>query len=159
MRPEHVEYIVIHASATTPTMDIGVKKIDRWHRQKGYFMVGYHKVIRRDGTEEDGRPLDRFGAHAYGYNQRSIGICMAGGVKRVTDRDGKDDADGPRWDLVPENNFTEAQFVALEMLIRSLKDMGYGHAEIVGHRDLPRVTKPCPCFDVRDWLRLKGFIE
>ena len=29
-------------------------------------------------------------------------------------------------------------------------------SEIVGHRDLPGVTKACPSFDVRKWLREIG---
>ena len=39
-------YIVIHCSATRPSQDIGVKEIDRWHRERGFIKVGYGTVIR-----------------------------------------------------------------------------------------------------------------
>lgn len=143
-------YIVIHCSATPPDMDIGLAEIDRWHRAKGYFKVGYHLIIRRDGTVEAGRSIDEPGAHAAGYNSVSIGICLVGGVARVPDADGKTDADGPRWDLVPENNFTPEQFAALKALVGGLKRQ-HPKAEVLGHRDLPGVKKACPSFSVRDW--------
>lgn len=146
-----VRYIVIHCSATPPDMDIGLAEIDRWHRAKGYFKVGYHLIIRRDGTVEAGRSIDEPGAHAAElYNSVSIGICLVGGVARAPDADGKTDADGPRWDLVPENNFTPAQFVALKALVGGLKHR-HTKAEVLGHRDLPGVKKACPSFSVRDW--------
>ena len=57
MNKDDVKYIVVHCSYTPEQMDIGAD-IDRWHREKGWMMIGYHKVIRRDGTIEDGRPLN-----------------------------------------------------------------------------------------------------
>ena len=46
MRKE-TKYIIIHCSATKPSMDIGFEEIDKWHRAKGWFGCGYHKIIRR----------------------------------------------------------------------------------------------------------------
>lgn len=134
MRPEDVEYLVVHSSATPPTMDIGRQEIDQWHRQRGWWGIGYHFVIRRDGTIESGRPESKAGAHTYGYNSKSIGICMVGGLSEVGKK--------------AEKNFTEKQWDALETLIESLV-ISYPTAEVVGHRDLGR-TK-CPSFDVREW--------
>ena len=71
---------MVHCAYTTATMDIGAKDIDRWHREKGWLGCGYHKVIRRDGTVEDGRPMNKAGAHVRGINRQSIGICLAGGM-------------------------------------------------------------------------------
>lgn len=156
MTPAQVEYLVIHCSATQPDADIGRAEIDRWHRQKGWLMIGYHFVIRRDGTIEEGRKLTQVGAHTEGYNAKSIGICMVGGVKQVKDADGKDDTDGPRWDLKPENNFTEDQFQSLALLILELRADGYAHAAVLGHRDFHHVTKACPSFDVTKWLQENG---
>jgi hypothetical protein len=39
-------------------MDIGVAEIDKWHRGRGFYMIGYHDVIRRDGSVEQGRDID-----------------------------------------------------------------------------------------------------
>lgn len=128
---EEVKYIVIHAADTPADMDIGVEEIRLWHLRRGWFDVGYHWIIRRDGTIEDGRPHDRPGAHARGFNHISLGICLVGG------KDGED-------------NFTDDQWDALAGLVKGLK-VGNPGAEVLGHRDLPNVNKLCPCFDARAW--------
>ena len=58
------KYIVIHCSQTRPSQNIGAKDIDRWHRERGWLKIGYHKVIKRDGTVEQGREDDAIGAHS-----------------------------------------------------------------------------------------------
>lgn len=142
----NVNYIVVHCSATPADMDIGAKTLDQWHKDKGWSGIGYHRVIRRDGSIEKGRSLDEdsilepneIGAHAYGHNSESIGICMVGGCRRVGAK------------LVAENNFTPEQFITLrEQLIRFHKQ--FPGAKIVGHRDL-NPGKECPSFSVRDFL-------
>jgi N-acetylmuramoyl-L-alanine amidase len=131
-----VDYIVVHCSATKEDQDIGVEEIRRWHRQRGWLDVGYHYVIRRDGTVETGRPNDVPGAHARGFNHLSLGLCLVGGVES----DGK----------TPEMNFTHLQWDALAELVNDLK-VKHPDAEVLGHRDLPNVNKACPSFDVRAW--------
>ncbi len=129
------DFIVIHCSATPAGMDIGAKEIDRWHRAKGWFRIGYHFVIRRDGSIEYGRELNAVGAHAVGFNERSIGICLVGGVAK----DNK----------TPENNYTPAQWLTLEKLVSELEQQ-FPKAKVVGHRDL-NPGRGCPSFNVKDW--------
>lgn len=131
------DFIVVHCAATKPKQDIGAADIDRWHRALGWACIGYHFVIRRDGTLEEGRIENQIGAHAEGHNANSVAICMAGGV---------DD------NLKAQNNFTEAQFKTLAEKLRELKAK-YPHAVIQGHRDFPKVAKDCPSFDVKAWLK------
>ncbi|UZT50010.1 endolysin [Enterobacter phage 01_vB_Eclo_IJM] len=50
--------IFVHCSVTQPYQDIGVDTIRMWHKQQGWLDVGYHFVIKRDGTVEEGRPVD-----------------------------------------------------------------------------------------------------
>lgn len=144
---EGTDLLVVHCSASGPTLDIGVIDIDRWHRQRGFDAVGYHYVIVRDGGLQRGRRESEIGAHVKGHNSRSIGICLVGGV----------DA-GNR----AQNNFTAPQFDTLKQLLATLKKR-YPQARILGHRDLSpdlngdgRITaneflKDCPCFDVGAW--------
>lgn len=136
---EVTDYIAVHCSATGPKQDIGAADIDRWHRKQGWQCIGYHFVIKRDGTVEEGRELDKIGSHVQNFNAISVGICMAGGVK-----DGDPNT--------PENNFTEAQFASLKKLLLELKQK-YPKAHIQGHRDFPAVKKACPSFDVAKWLK------
>ena len=131
------QLIVIHCSATPPSWDdIDVKDIDRMHRKRHFLMVGYHFFIKRDGTLQEGRPINQRGAHARGHNDNAIGVCMAGGVDE---------------DLKPEDNFTDAQW---DMLYGTCSSLLITHPTIYdmcGHRDLPDVAKACPCFDVKAW--------
>jgi N-acetylmuramoyl-L-alanine amidase len=139
---EATDFIAIHCSATTEKMNIGAADIDKWHRKQGWACIGYHYVIRRDGTVEEGRDEAVVGAHVANWNHNSIGICMAGGV----------DANDINKAV---NNFTEAQFKSLKQLLIDLK-VRYPKAKIQGHRDFPDVKKACPSFDVKAWVKTVG---
>jgi N-acetylmuramoyl-L-alanine amidase len=130
------DYIVIHCAATPPTMDIGAKEIGEWHMQRGFNEIGYHFVIRRDGSRETGRNINAVGAHVVGYNHKSVGVCMVGGVSR-------DHAKA-------ENNFTPAQWATLRITLKELHDE-FPRAVIVGHRDLD-ARKECPSFNVSEYV-------
>ena len=59
-------HIVIHCADTYEDMDIGAEDIRKWHvEERGWSDIGYHKVIRRDGTVEDGRDLNVSGCLLY----------------------------------------------------------------------------------------------
>tara|TARA_B100002051_G_C16642683_1_gene589540 strand:+ start:470 stop:904 length:435 start_codon:yes stop_codon:yes gene_type:complete len=130
-------YIVVHCSATKPTMNIGAYEIDRWHRERGWLEIGYHFVIKRDGHIELGRPMEAIGAHAKGYNNESVSICLIGGV---------DDKNKP------QENYTREQFDCLGYSIDFLRHI-YPQAKIIGHNEIS--DKACPSFNVRTWLSEK----
>lgn len=132
-----ITHLVVHCSATKPSVAVDAKMIDRWHRERGFLKIGYHFVIKRDGTVETGRPLDEPGAHVAGHNALTIGICLAGGLNEKTGKS--------------ENNYTDEQFASLTGVLKQLKEL-FPTAEILGHRDFPKVAKDCPCFDVRKWV-------
>jgi len=138
-RKKTTDLIVVHSSATPPTMDIGAATIDEWHRERGFDMIGYHVVIRREGVIEYGRALDIQGAHVKGYNSRSIGVCVVGGVDSTMEE---------------ENNFTEEQFSTLERVLTALQGL-FPEAVVVGHRDIAYNNTSCPSFDVQGWWENK----
>lgn len=134
----HINRIVVHCSATPPTMDIGANTIRGWHvLERGWSDIGYHYVITRDGKIQIGRPLARTGAHASGFNKGSIGICYVGGVDS---------------NMQPEDNRTDDQKIAMYELIVRLTERFPSIDHIGGHCDLPNVKKACPSFDVNKWL-------
>ena len=45
-----IKEIIIHCSATREGRDYTVADIDRWHRERSFFCIGYHFVIYRDGS-------------------------------------------------------------------------------------------------------------
>ena len=130
--------IVIHCSATPPTLDIGRVEIDQWHKARGWAGIGYHFIVRRDGTLEYGREVTKVGAHARGYNKRSIGICLIGGVR----------CEGEK--LVPEASFNAMQWSTLKGLVVALK-LVWPKARVIGHNEVSR--KACPSFDVQEWFK------
>lgn len=131
------DLIVLHCSATPPDMEVNAKDIDRWHRQRGWLMIGYHFVIKRDGVVESGRKLDAAGAHVAGFNHRSLGVCLVGGIKDNKTKE-------------PQNNFTGLQWAALRALLVELMGLFPG-VKVVGHYELDS-KKSCPSFDVREYV-------
>jgi N-acetylmuramoyl-L-alanine amidase len=142
-----IDLIVVHCSATRPHQACDAGIIDEWHKAKGWDGIGYHAVIRTDGVLEAGRPLEKVGAHAYGHNLKSIGICMVGGMSEQ---------------MVPTNNFNQKQWTTLRTFLDMLHSV-FPNARICGHRDLSEDVngdgvidpwewmKDCPCFDVQEW--------
>ena len=112
--------IIIHCSATRAGQDITAADIDCWHRARGFWSIGYHYVIRLDGTIEPGRDVTLDGAHCMGWNQRSIGICYVGGL----DKEGR-----------PADTRTDAQRTALIRLVKSLQLAFPNVKQVIGHRD------------------------
>ncbi len=152
MRRKKTDLIVVHCSATAFGQNLGAADIDEMHRKKGWNGIGYSQVIGRDGLVEFGRHYDDQGAHVKGYNGRSVGVCLIGGLL----------ADGSSGEEFFDT-FTEDQEYSLVVTIKFLK-LAYPEAEILGHRDLSpdldgdgiiqedEWLKDCPTFDVEDWL-------
>lgn len=124
--------IILHCTATPPGMDVDAKTIGEWHKQRGWKGIGYHYVIRIDGTIERGRPISTPGAHCKGHNAHSVGVCYVGGV----------DANG-----VPADTRTQWQKSALLKLLANLTFMY--RCRCHGHNEYDH-GKACPSFDVQN---------
>tara|TARA_R110002020_G_scaffold17516_10_gene61455 strand:- start:30 stop:434 length:405 start_codon:yes stop_codon:yes gene_type:complete len=131
-----IDKIIIHCSATNESQDFCVRDIDRWHKARGWSEIGYHFVIKLDGTLEVGRDIEKVGAHCFGHNKRSIGICYIGGC----DENGK-----------PKDTRTEKQKRALRSIVGILKQ-DYPKATVHGHNELCNGKKACPSFEVKTEL-------
>lgn len=94
----------------TDSHDVSVDEIDRWHRERGWDGIGYHWLIRADGSIEEGRSMEKAGAHARGRNDY-VGIALTG-----------------------RSAFTPAQIAALQVLLRRLgvQRVERHHAECPG---------------------------
>lgn len=71
------DVVVIHHVGST-NKNVNSAAIHRWHVKNGWKGIGYHYVIRKDGTIERGRPLESVGAHCYNQNEHTVGICVVG---------------------------------------------------------------------------------
>ena len=138
-----IDLIVIHCSATREDRCFTEYDLDTCHRRRGFNGPGYHFYIRKDGRIVSTRPIERVGAHARGFNARSIGICYEGGL----DRKGH-----------PKDTRTPEQKHSMRVLVRTLLT-DYPGCEVCGHRDLStdlngngeiepeEWIKACPCFE------------
>ena len=70
--------IILHHAAAKRC---SAEDIHRWHLSNGWSGAGYHFLVRKDGTIYRLRPEDKVGAHAYGANYDSLGICFEGDYK------------------------------------------------------------------------------
>ena len=119
------DQIVIHHTGNPYDDDLSAAEIHASHRAQGWSGIGYHYVVRKDGSIEVGRPRWAIGAHAYGHNSHTIGIHVCGNFEIAE----------PTW----------AQVEALSMLIANVcHDYGLPIDEdhVVGHRDL--MATACP---------------
>lgn len=141
MSANDIKYLVLHCSASRCNQDYSVELLRRDHKARGFYDIGYHFYIRKDGKKTQHRMLLEVGAHCIPYNRCSIGICYEGGV----DEDGK-----------PANTLTKEQEERITDLLINLHKL-FPKAKIVGHRDLPGASpKECPCFDAH---AIFGWIE
>ena len=129
-----INLIVIHCSATEEGKDYSVEEITRWHKARGFRTIGYHFLIHSDGSidgkAEGCRSIMEIGAHAKGYNRRSIGICYIGGLLYGE----------------PADTRTAAQINAMRCLVKALYSIF--PCSVIGHNEVS--NKACPCFLMED---------
>ena len=119
------DMIVIHHTGNPTDDDLSAAEIDASHKAQGWSCIGYHYVVRKDGTVEIGRPHWTIGAHAFGENKHTIGIHVCGNFE------------------IGEP--TDAQIESTAMLLANLcTDYGLtiDRDHIVGHREL--MSTACP---------------
>lgn len=120
----YTDMIVIHHTGVND-IDASAEQIHGWHLNNGWSGIGYHYVIRKDGTIERGRPEWAIGSHAYGENSHTIGIHLSGDFEQAYP--------------------TEDQIESCAKLIADICDR-YGISidrdHIVGHGELMSTTCP-----------------
>jgi len=134
LRPRtSTQRIIIHHSASS---DVPASTIHGWHLARGWSGIGYHYVVRKNGSIERGRYEYLIGAHAGSRgNPDSIGICLTGNFSNAP----------------PE----EAQIQALVWLIKDIWKR-YTHLELIGHRDVMATDCPGEKFP---WTELQKRLE
>lgn len=119
------DQIVIHHTGNPIDDDLPASEIHASHQAQGWSGIGYHYIVRKDGSVEEGRPHWTVGAHAYGENSHTIGIHICGNFEIAEP--------------------TSAQVEGTAMLLAQVCG-DYGLAidakHIVGHRDL--MATACP---------------
>lgn len=116
-RKSTTRIILHHAAAES----CDAATIHQWHLNKGWSGIGYHFVVRKNGSIERGRPEDTVGTHALNNNSDSIGICFEGNFETET--------------------MPETQKEAGKELVAYLKQK-YGISTVQKHKDV--ASTACP---------------
>lgn len=115
---QSTDRLILHHSACS---NCTAEQIHQWHLNNGWEGAGYHFLVRKDGNVYRLRPEEFIGAHAYGNNYNSIGICAEGNFENET--------------------MPEAQKNSLIELVSYLKGK-YGISKVLKHSDVNNTACP-----------------
>ena len=128
-RPSTEVIVIHHAGFPDGDKDSSAEDIHKFHQEvNGWAGIGYHYVIRKDGTIEQGRRPKAVGAHAYHHNKNSVGICVAGNFELAK----------------PNRKQMDSLILLTAWLCQKYKLNPVGKGVIVGHRDLNVGETDCP---------------
>ena len=139
-----INSIFYHYTQTPKGRKVSKEEVDSWHKDRGMDGIAYHYLIHLDGKVSVGRPLNVSGAHAKGFNLKSIGICYVGG----TTKGGVDTR-------------TPEQKIALINLTMSLLTVFPNITSLQGHYEVS--DKECPAFNPSEeysyMLKNRDYVE
>lgn len=132
----------IHCDATNNPEHDDISIIRGWHTSpdpndssKPWQDVGYHFYIPSSGVIQYGRSLEINPAAQAGNNSGTIAICLHG---------------------LNEEDFTEAQFEALNLIVKTISSHYGKRITWHGHKEVDKY-RACPVFDYKKVLRLTEY--
>ena len=128
---------------------IGSEEVEKIHIEKGFSTIGYHYVIKRDGTLQRGRPVNRPGAHALEneHNKYSIGIAFVAGYNC--------NSGNPDYlNYVSAESITGEQWKTLDQFLKAFYVV-YPGGQVWGHNDTDPGNKIDPGIDMVQYVRNK----
>lgn len=133
-----VTKVYLHCSASDNPAHDDVTVMKKWHTSsdpkdpsKPWSDIGYHYFIKKDGTLQLGRPLEKIPSAQGGHNAGTIAICVHG---------------------LKKENFTTAQYQTVQLLCQAI-DVAYKH-QITFHGHCEVSKKACPVFAYKELLNL-----
>ena len=127
-----VDRVFLHCSASDAPAHDDIAVMRDWHvNGNGWSDVGYHYFIRKDGTVQEGRPLERTPAAQRGHNAGTIAICCHG---------------------LEVENFTSAQYESVVDLCEQINRAYESEVTFHGHCEVS--AKACPVYPYREVLGL-----
>ena len=140
-----VTEVVVHWTETHTNKNIGSEEINKYHLDLGLEGIGYHFVIRRDGSLQRGRPINLQGQHAPTNNHdlRSIGIVFVGGINVPSGTPNSEN-------FLSVQSLTRSQLNTFDHFCRSFYTVFPG-GQIIGHNDIDE-DEVDPGFDVINYV-------
>jgi len=143
-----VDRVIVHWTETHTNKNIGSEEINALHLEMGLDGIGYHYVIRRDGSLQRGRPVNIEGEHAEGANEKTIGLVFVGGINVPTGTPNSEN-------FLSSQSLTRSQINTFDHFCRSMYKI-YPGMTIVGHSDIDDTGANIdPGFDVPDYVRTR----
>jgi len=140
-----VTEVVVHWTETHTNKNIGSEEINKYHLDLGLDGIGYHFVIRRDGSLQRGRPVNLQGQHSptNNHDQRSIGVVFVGGINVPSGTPNSEN-------FLSAQSLTRSQLNTFDHFCRSFYVVFPG-GQIVGHNDVDG-DEVDPGFDVINYV-------
>jgi len=127
--------VIVHWTETRTNQDIGSEYIQQTSKN-----IPYHYLIRRDGSLQRGRPIDKAGGSLNnGHEKYSIQIALVGGINAPTGIKNVDN-------LYSASSFTRKQMLSFQMFLKQVYNTWPG-TQVLGHNDIDR-QEIDPGFDV-----------
>ncbi|MEK6823410.1 MAG: peptidoglycan recognition family protein [Nanoarchaeota archaeon] len=118
-----MKFIAVHHSQRK--ID-SIKRIKNLHiRINKWEDIGYHYLIDKKGKIHKGRSEKFIGAHVYGHNKNSIGICLIGNFDE-------------------ESPIKKQIHTLIKFLKQKTKKFKIPIKNVLGHREFSDATKTCP---------------
>lgn len=131
-----IKRLIWHCSATPADRPLTTAEIRRWHVEGNKWSdIGYHGVLHRNGKLDAARPLHKVGAHVFGHNADSVGLCLVGGADSHADDEFR-------------RHFTVEQLGMFRTLSLWALESGL---TVHGHNEF--AAKACPGFNVARLLK------
>lgn len=140
-----VTEMVVHWTETQTNKNLGSEEINKNHLEIGLNGIGYHYVIRRDGSLQRGRPVNIPGQHApvNDHDQRSVAVVFVGGINAPTGT--------PNYEnFFSAQSLTRSQLNTFDHMCRVFYNVFPG-GQIVGHSDIDE-EEIDPGFSVIDYV-------
>lgn len=127
-----IDRVFLHCSASDVPAHDDVSVMRDWHvNGNGWSDVGYHYFIRKDGTVQEGRSVEKTPAAQQGHNRGTIAICCHG---------------------LKVHNFTPAQYASVVELCGQINRVYNGEVTFHGHCEVS--SKTCPVYPYKEVLGL-----
>lgn len=142
-----VTELVVHWTETPTNKNIGSEELNDLHVAFGLDGLGYHYVIRRDGTLQRGRPVNIIGQHAptNNHDQRSIGIVFVGGINAPSGTPNLDS-------FISAQSLTRSQLNTFDHICRAFYAVFPG-GQIIGHSEIDE-DEFDPGFSVTEYVNI-----
>lgn len=144
-----VSTVVVHWTANyIDDNHIDAQIIKDMHIARGWSTIGYHYIIRRDGSLQRGRNPNRVGAHAKNsHNPYSIGISFVGGYNCPNGTRNPES-------YVSPDSINSAQWSTLDMFLKAFYTV-YPGGEVWGHQDTDPWNKIDPMTNMSEYVKNK----